>query len=148
MKLYAIHAPLVAQAAPEKVRAATTGFSLAAFVFGPLWLLVRGLWLAFAVYLALWLAVAAAVRFGGLAPGAALALDVLAHLYVGLEGRALRVAARARSGRPLADVIYAGSALEAEKMFLERLFGQAAPARYTGAPGSGDIIGLFPERGR
>jgi hypothetical protein len=148
MKLYAIHAPLVAQAAPEKVRAARTGFSLAGFVLGPLWLLARGLWLPLVVYVALWLAVAAAVRLGGLTLGTALALDLLAHVYVGLEGRALRIAARARAGRPLTDVIYAGSALEAEKMFLERLLGQAAPARYSGAPASSDIIGLFPERGR
>jgi hypothetical protein len=113
-----------------------------------LWLLARGLWLAFVVYIALWLAVAAAVRFGGLALSAALALDLLAHLYVGLEGRAVRIVARARAGRPLTDVICAGSALEAEKMFLERLLAPSAPARYSGAPATGDIIGLFPERGR
>jgi len=143
MKLYAIHAPLVAQAAPEKVRAATTGFSLMGFVFGPLWLLVRGLWPPLVVYLAAWAAVAAAVRFGGLAPGAALALHALGHLYIGLEGRAMR----ARRRLPLADVIYAGSALEAEKVYLERLFGQA-PARVPGAAGPNEIIGLFPEPGR
>jgi len=143
MKLYAIHAPLVALAAPEKVRAAKTGFSPAGFVFGPLWLLLRGLWLAFGLYLAAWIAVAVAVRFGVLAPGAALALHALGHLYIGLEGRALRTRARL----PLADVIYAGSALEAEKVYLERLFGQA-PARVAGGPMSNEIIGLFPEPGR
>jgi hypothetical protein len=144
MKLYAIHAPLVALAAPEKVRAATTGFSLAGFVFGPLWLLVRGLWLALVAYLVAWAAVAAAVGFGALSPGAALALHALGHLYIGLEGRAMR----ARRRLPLADVIFAGGALEAEKVFLERLFEQPAPTRYAGAESSSEIIGFFPEPGR
>ena len=34
----------------ERARAARTGFSFAALVFGPLWLLARGVWLALAVY--------------------------------------------------------------------------------------------------
>ena len=143
MKLYAIHAPIVAHAAPQKVRAAKTGFSLAGFAFGPLWLLVRGLWWALIAYLAAWAAVAVALRYGGLAPGAALALHGLGHFYIGLEGRAMRAWRRL----PLADVIYAGSPLEAEKAFLERLFGQA-PARVSGAPATIEIIGLFPEPGR
>ena len=144
MKLFAIHAPLVAQAAPEKVRAAKTGFSLAGFVFGPLWLLVRGLWLAFFAYLAAWAVVAAAVRLGELTQVAAVALQLLGHLYIGFEGRAMR----ARARLPLADVIYAGSALEAEKVFLERLFDQPRGARGAGAPALNDVIGLFPEPGR
>lgn len=148
MKLYAIHAPLVALSAPDKILAASTGFSLAGLVFGPLWLLARGLWLVLLAYVLAEVVVVAAVRFGVLTPAAALALDALGHLYVACEGRALRSAARARGGRPVADVIYAHSALEAEKLFLERTLTVPAPAWGGGVPVASDIIGLFPEPSR
>ena len=148
MKLYAIHAPLAALSAPEKIRAASTGFSWAGLVFGPFWLLARGLWLARFVYALAVAAVVAAVHFGVLRSAAGLALFALGHLYVACEGRAMRVAALARAGRPVADVIYAQSALEAEKLFLERALATPAPAWRGGPPASSDIIGLFPEPGR
>jgi hypothetical protein len=148
MKLYAIHAPLAALSAPEKIRAASTGFSGAGLVFGPWWLLARGLWVAFFAYALAVAAVVVAVKFGALSPLAAFALLALGHLYVACEGRALRVAALARAGRPVADVIYAHSALEAEKIFLERTLAKPTPAWRGGPPAASDIIGLFPEPGR
>ena len=148
MKLYAIHAPLAALSAPEKIRADSTGFSTAALIFGPLWLLARGLWLALLVYALAFLAIAAAARYGGLTLAAAWALIGLGHLYVACSGRAMRAAALARAGRPLADVIFAQSALEAEKLFLERALALPTPA-WRGRPSAAaEIIGQFPEPGR
>ena len=151
MKLYAIHAPraVEALAGPEGARAAGAGFCLAALVFGPLWLLFRGLWLALFGYLMLAAAVVAAASLGWIGPGAAAALFALGHLYLGVEGRALAIAARHRSGRPLIDVVFAHSALEAEKIYLERALTSAPPAPRRGAPPtSPEVIGLFPEPGR
>ena len=148
MKLYAIHAPLAALSAPEKIRAASTGFSGAGLAFGSLWLLARGLWFAFFAYALAGAAVVIAVRLGVLTLPAALALDALGHVYVACEGRGLRASALARAGRPLADVIFAHSALEAEKLFLERTLAAPASAWRGGAPAGPDIIGLFPEPGR
>ena len=148
MKLYAIHAPLVALSAPEKVRAVATGFSPAGLVFGPLWLLARGLWLALIAYVAALAGIGLALRLGVLTPAAALALIALGHIYVACEGRALASAARARAGRPVADVIFARSALEAEKLFLERILMRPAPAWGGGVPVAGEVIGLFPEPSR
>ena len=133
MRLYAIQAPSPPSSAPEKVRALRTGFSLAAFVFGPLWLLARGLWGPFALYAAAEIAAALAVRGGLLAPAAAAGLHAIGHLYIGLEGRGWLA-------RPLADVVFANSALEAEKTFFERAFrgvparGCPAPAAWSGPP--------------
>ncbi len=147
MKLFAILAPrtVEAVAGPEGARAVRTGFSVLGLVFGPLWLLFRGLWLALLGYAILAAAVIALVRFGWLTFGAALALDALAHLYVAFEGRALAL----RGGRALVDVIFARSALEAEKLYLERTLAAAPPAAVRGAPpASPEVIGLFPEPGR
>lgn len=151
MKLFAIHAPRATEAIGdlEGARAARTGFSLAALVFGPLWLLLRGAWAALAVYVILAAAVVGLAVFGWLGVGAAAALVALGHLYLGLEGRALAIAARDRGGRALVDVVFAGSALEAEKVYLERVLHPTAPAARRGAPpASPDVIGLFPEPGR
>jgi hypothetical protein len=151
MKLFAIHAPRATEAigALEGVRAARTGFSLAALVFGPLWLLARGVWAALAVYVILVSAILALVAFGWLGDGAAAGLIALGHLYLGVEGRALAIAARDRGGRTLVDVVYARSALEAEKIYLERAQHPAPSPAWRGAPAaSPDVIGLFPEPGR
>ena len=141
MKLYAIHAPIGPElvVGSDAARAAKTGFSLAAFLFGPLWLLAGGLWLALAGYVLAAAGIAALVGFGGLRLDAAMGLFAIVQLYLGLEGRGLAVVARARNGRPLVDVIYAGSALEAEKIHLERaLAARAAP----------ELDRMFPEVGR
>jgi hypothetical protein len=151
MRLFAIHAPraVEAVAGPEGARAAGTGFSWAALVFGPLWLLARGLWLELLVYVVVEVAAFALVGLGALNPGAVVALAALGHLYLAVEGRALALAARERSGRPLVDLVYAGSALEAEKVYLERVLHPAPPAPRRGAPpAQPDVIGLFPEPGR
>ncbi|MDE3175964.1 MAG: DUF2628 domain-containing protein [Pseudomonadota bacterium] len=151
MKLYAIHAPRAAEAlaGPEGARAARLGFSLAALAFGPLWLLVRGAWWALLGYFVAAAALVALAGLGVLGPGAAAALAGLGQLYLGFEGRALAQRARERGGRALVDVIYAGSALEAEKIFLERAFVAApAPTRRAAPLASPDVIGLFPEPGR
>jgi hypothetical protein len=133
----------------ESARAARTGFSFAALVFGPLWLLVRGLWLALAGYVIAAALIAGLVGYGWLRPGAAVALFALAELYLGVEGRALAVASRARRGRPLVDVIYARSGLEAEKLYFERALAAAPAAAPRGvARREEGVIGSFPEAGR
>jgi hypothetical protein len=151
MKLYAIHAPLgiEAVASAEGARAARTGFSFAALLFGPLWLLARGLWLALILYAALAAAVVSASSAGWLSAAAATGLFLLGNIYLGFAGRGIAAAARERAGRPLVDVVFAGSALEAEKVYLERVLRPSPPlgSRRPPAPPP-EIIGLFPEPGR
>jgi hypothetical protein len=151
MKLFAIHAPIgpAVLSGLESARAARTGFSFAALLFGPLWLLARGLWLALIGYVVLAVLVVGLVRLGWLWPGAAVALIALAGLYLGVEGRAFALAARARRGRLLVDVIFARSALEAEKLYFERALAAAPAGAPRGVPRAEEgIIGSFPEPGR
>jgi len=151
MKLFAIHAPktFAAVAGPEDARAAKTGFSWGALAFGPLWLTARGLWLALLAYAVLAAAAIALVRIGALNPDAAAGLAALGQLYLAVDGRALAIGARERGGRPLVDLVYAGSALEAEKIYLERVLRPVALAPRRGVPpAQPDVIGLFPEPGR
>jgi hypothetical protein len=151
MKLFAIHAPLTMEAGvgPEGARAAKTGFSLLALLFGPLWLLARGLWLALLAYALLAAVVIGLVRAGLLSGEAAAGLAVLGQLYLAVAGRALALAARERAGRPLVDLVHAHSALEAEKIYLDRVLRPVPPAPRRGAPPAPvDVIGLFPEPGR
>jgi hypothetical protein len=146
VKLYAIHAPR--GGGPESARAARAGFSWAALIFGPLWLLARGLWLALIVYVVLAVGIGALVSQGWLAPGAATLLSALGHLYLGVEGRALAIFARDRAGRELVDVVHAQSALEAEKIYLERALHPGSATALRVPPAAPDVIGLFPEPGR
>ena len=151
MKLYAIHAPRTVEAvAGRRARARrATGFSFAALLFGPLWLLARGLWLALLVYV---VAGRARRRAGALrrliCAGAAAALFALGHLYLARRGSRAGDRRRASArGRPLVDVVFADSALEAEKIYLERALGEPrrrrrAAARPARRP---DVIGMFPE---
>ena len=151
MKLFAIHAPRTAEAVagPEGAHAARTGFAAFALVFGPLWLLFRGLWLGLVVYVIAEAAVIALVRLGWIFPPAGLGLIALGHLYLAFEGRALAIASRQFWGRPLLDIVCAGSALEAEKIYLERVLKGDPPFARRGAPSaSPEVIGLFPEPGR
>jgi hypothetical protein len=148
MRLFAIHAPIgpAVLSGLESARAARTGFSFAALLFGPLWLLARGLWLALIGYVVMAALIVGLVRYGWFSPGAALALFALAGLYLGVEGRALAVAARSRAGRPLVDVIYARSGLEAEKLYFERALAAIPGAAPRGvAYAEEGVIGSFPE---
>src|SRR5271163_3279448 len=100
MRLYVIHSPRGADAldATDRAWAARTGFSLAALLFGPLWAAARGMWLVLASYVLVAAIVFALVRGDWLWPGAALGVFALGQVYLGVEGRALAAAARARAG--------------------------------------------------
>jgi hypothetical protein len=127
------------------------GFSLPAFLFGPVYLLYRRLWLAACAW------VAAAVLIGLVVheldlPGLAGALLVLLIcLLTGLEAHETRRNGLNRRGYLLAMLLAGVSRAEGE-----RLFFSAGPPRMPtprggppapGGEGAGDIIGLFPQPG-
>jgi len=100
MSVYVVMEPgdLAPDLAQEKALLVRDGFSFGAFLFPPLWLLTRRLWLeaAAAVLFLLAAGVLAAWLSGheGLAP----VLSILIGLYFGLEGSALQLAALRRRG--------------------------------------------------
>jgi hypothetical protein len=156
MAMYAIHCPPLGgdnEAAAEAMRARRMGFSYFGFVFGPFWLAAQRLWLPLIVYFA----VAALLSFlfaaGVFAAPAALALDLLAGIFIGLEGRNWVGIKLARRGLPLVDIIEARNADEAARVYFTRALANptpppTAPVARSIQPPAGEIIGLFPEARR
>jgi hypothetical protein len=162
MPLYAAHAPrepLTLEGA-DKAVLVPQGFSKAAFVFGPWWLVSNALWRALIGWaLACAALFALAVRFGLPLPALALALLALAT-YLGAEASSLRSAALERAGLPLVDLVAASD----EEVGLKTLFARwgasdeearalapAGPAVSGTPPPSSfanrDVLGLFPAPG-
>lgn len=114
------------------------GFAPGALLSPTLWLFFHRHWvLGIAVTLAGGALVGGLVAAGA-HPGAIVATDVLFHLLVAAEGSSLRRFGYARRGRPVADVVVAANAAEAElKLFARWL----APPEPTGPAGLGYASG-------
>lgn len=156
MAIYAVHCaadPRAPERALERARLLRLGFVWPAFLLGPLWLALRGLWRPLALWLLAAALAGAATRRGFITPGGDFWLYVLSVLYLALAGRTLQGAALARGGRPLADVVCAGDRFSAERAFFARALiappprpaATAAPTAPTSAPPH--VLGLFPEAG-
>ena len=129
------------------------GFDWAAFLFGPLALLHRRLWLAAAA----WLVVAAALVFVGrtlhLLPATEVALFLLLAALTGLETAALRQRSLDRRGFVAADLLSRRSREEAERAYFDAEAHQKTSPSPAPAPSGatirgldigGDVIGSFP----
>ncbi len=158
MATYAVHSP-AGQAdlasALERARLVKVGFSWAALVFGPLWMLAHRLWRPLALFLLGSALVGFLIGQGVVGSGAAVVLYLIYAVYLGFEGRAFLEAALDRRGEPLADIICAADRSTAERAFVERSLVER-PARpvapSTSRPPQGppppQVLGLFPEAGR
>jgi hypothetical protein len=155
MAIYAVHSPLSdvdPTAAFDRSEFLRVGFSTAALVLGPFWLLAKRLWRG----LAIWIVGAAIVGFalasGTIGGGTAFMLYALSAVFLGVEGNALQGETLARSGRPLVQIVGGADPEEAELKFLAAtLSSRPAPSaavRPAAAPRGGPhIIGFFPEAG-
>lgn len=127
MKTFTVHLPrndYAASAEPEGTFLARAvfvreGFSWGAFLFGPLWLMFRGLWIAFIVWLVIVVALSA-VSALYLTSQAQLLVSLAVSLFLGLEGNSLRRTELARRGYRFVDVITAASRDAAEQAFFTR----------------------------
>jgi signal transduction histidine kinase len=128
------------------------GFSWAALIFGPLWLLWNRLWLASAVWLALEGALAIWDAYAAPAHSITAALQFLLHLALGFEASQLRRGALARRRFHIVGIVQGRRMMDAERAF----FLGAIQAR-TNAPHESstvstrsrppEMIGLFPSAG-
>ena len=147
--------PAVAVEAAEIVR---ERFSVAAFLFGPLWLLRHRAWPELVGFFLLTVAVVAALRFFPALSGEAGELYLLFALFIGFASADIRGRALERRGFRLRDVVVATKPDEALLRFGERASAFPAPAAPTAAApasrtvpvrdGDSDVIGLFPEARR
>lgn len=145
MSTFSVHMKDSGQA--ERVVVVREGFSLAAFVFGPLAHLVRRMWLALAMWIgAVILGVVAAVALGGGA-GVGWGVSLLLFYLLALEDGSLRRAALRRRGYTFIDLVEALSANEARMAFAYRQAMRqpavAASEPRRREPTSGDVGLLF-----
>jgi hypothetical protein len=121
MRIYTAHtAP---RRAPVLVR---EGFAWGAFVFGPLWLLARGLWVAGGLALCLWIVVAVLVPQVAAGP-----VLLVLHWALGLYGNDVRRWSLVQDGYLLVHVVAAPDEDAALARLLERrpdLIGDAVGA--------------------
>jgi Protein of unknown function (DUF2628) len=155
MAFYNVHLP-VGDADPADLAERATflrqGFSWAAFLFGPLWLLWRGLWRALVLWCLATIIVSVAISDGVLRESAGTWFYLLGALFLGLQGRGLRAAAMERRGFRLVDVVSGSDLSSAESGFFSRWLAAAqptaaTPARRDAPIGEAHVIGLFPEAG-
>ena len=174
MPVYTVHAP---QGADSAVRHGTDkfvfvrdGFSVWAFVFGPLWLLSHRLWLALFGYLAVSAAGEAALWLLDAGAGVRLVVMLLVALLMGFEAASLWRWTLSRRNWLQLDIVLADGEEAAERRFFDRwtskrgglvndqlAVDRGAPPPTRDVPGQpfsrppsaphSEIIGLFPQPG-
>ena len=154
MAIYRVLIPVGAAdpaALAERADFIREGFSWPAFLFGPVWLLARGLWRALGVWSLGALIVALTVFYGRTPDFAANWLYFLSAVWLGLEGQGLVAAAKRRAGFRFVDIVAGADAAAAEHGFFSRWLADAAPASPAARPNvpvaQAHVIGLFPEAG-
>jgi hypothetical protein len=128
-------------------------FSWAAFLFGPLWMIWRRLWLVLIIYLAVLGLIEFGLRRLGIDSQARFTVYFLVALLVGMEAATLRRWTLLRRGWRDRGIVVADDLEMAERRFFdawsrERSLGPppAPPPLYGPVSGAG-VIGLFPEPG-
>jgi uncharacterized protein DUF2628 len=131
------------------------GFSWAAFLLTPLWLIYRRLWLGLIGYLVVIAALQVGLRLAGVGSGGRVVAGALIALLIGFEAASLRRwTLTRRRWRELGTVV--GDGLDdAERRFFDAWIAgeatqpQAAQATATPHPFGhrSDVVGLFPEPG-
>ena len=154
MKIFNVHVAAGPAALEDRVHFERQGFSWPAFLFGPFWLISRGLWRVLAIWLVAAVLAILAVRLGQLTGGAVFGLGFVAALYLGFEGPNLASAALQRAGWRLADVAVGAHRGDAERSFFLRGAETASPPSGSRSAGANPpplapshVIGLFPEAG-
>lgn len=138
--------------AREKAVFVRDGWNLAAFGFGPFWLIAKGHAVTGIVVLLLQLALLGTVIALGLSPGFQLAVMGLISLSWGLEGASLRRFALRLSRHREAGLVIAPTEDEAERRFFAEAEGaEAPPPARPGPEGfvphgtANPVMGLFPQ---
>ena len=160
MAIYTVYAPPPkadeATPDPERFVFVRDGFYFWAFVFGPLWLLIKRLWLALLIYIAVVAVLQVGLWLIKVSPIVHSLASLLMHLLVGLEAATLQRWTLNRRNWTSLGVVSGANYEAAERRFFDAWTAQmsrpvppAAPPRPVPPirvpPTSSDIIGLFPE---
>jgi hypothetical protein len=134
-------------------------FSIWAFLFGPLWMIWRGLWLVLLLYIVLMGLLQAGLWALGASSVVKFTVGVLVALLIGFESSSLRRWTYERRGWINHGVVVADDEEAAERRFFDAWVARearpapvaaaapapAAPVPYRSAADPPDVIGLFPE---
>jgi len=127
-------------------------FSWAAFLFGPLWMIWRRLWLVLIIYLIVLGLIELGLQRLGIASQVRFAVYFLVALLVGFEAASMRRWTLLRRGWRDCGIVIADDLEMAERRFFDSWSADRAvpppPPPYAPASGTGaGVIGLFPEPG-
>jgi hypothetical protein len=156
MAVYTVHEPppkAYDASNPERFVFVRDGFSLWAFLFGPLWMLRHRMWLALLGYLLLVVGLQIGLSRLGASSTVMSVVALLLALLIGFEAGTLRRFAFARRKWTPVGVIVGDDRETAEQRFFDawcKRTPRAAPVPPLAAavrrePDARDIIGLFPE---
>jgi hypothetical protein len=129
------------------------GFSWGAFLFGPLWLLYRRLWLVLVGYVIVVAALHVGLFAARVGSGAEIVVSVLVALLLGFEASTLRRFKLVRRRWREIGIVTGDDLEHAERRFFDAwVAGEEArpapPVTILRPPSpSSDVIGLFPEPG-
>jgi hypothetical protein len=167
MSVYTVHEPPLresgASADPERFAFVRDGFYFWAFVFGPLWLLWRRLWLALLFYVIAWIVAEGALLYFKAGFGVQVAINIAFALLLGMEASSLWRWTLNRRGWKNLGVVVGDDLESAERRFFQtwreqnwREQPQTASSSKSSvltnygpkpADSASDVIGLFPEPG-
>ncbi|ACK51477.1 hypothetical protein Msil_2553 [Methylocella silvestris BL2] len=153
MAVYSVHLPVGGASAAADAAFVREGFSGSAFLFGPLFLVWRGFFLAAALWLVAALVVIGLFAAATLSAGAVLFIFFLMHFWLGLEANRLIERRLWRQGYDLAEIVAAPRLEEAEMAFYREIGPSAeAATAAAAAPGparsAAGVIGSMPEPDR
>ena len=148
----------------EQVTFVRDGFTWSAFIFGPLWMLRHRLWLAFVVYVAVFVAVGIAQYMRVIPFGTGSLIALMLAFLIGLEAATLRRRKLLWWRWRDAGVVVADNLISAEQRFFDRWVADAPDAARLDAASSShavppalpprpffdhdnDVIGVFPPPG-
>jgi hypothetical protein len=160
MPVYTVHEPPLRQRddpaeAADRFVFVRDKFSLWAFLFAPLWMIWRRLWLVLLLYIVLMVLLQAGLWTIGASTAVKFVVGVLIGLLIGFEGPSLRRWTYNRRGWINHGVVVAGDEESAERRFFDAWIARdvrpayapapITPAPYRTAADPPDVIGLFPE---
>lgn len=123
MSVYTVHEPPSPDA--DRIERAASllfirdGFSWAAAIFGPLWMLAKGLWLVTLAYLVGTVLIGLALSFAGVAPGWGGLIASGINVLIGFEAVSLQRWTLERRGWQMIGTVTGRTRAECERRFFE-----------------------------
>jgi hypothetical protein len=123
LRVYTVHEPADPPAdrvdRAEALRFVREGFSWAAALFAPLWMIVRGLWLALVIYVIGVVALSALASATGLSDEIRAVIFLALHVLIGFEADQIERWTLARNGWQMIGSITGENAVDCERRFLD-----------------------------